>query len=199
MYSTREVANQLGLSQNQVRYLLLKGKISGKKAGQHWVVMAIDYKRKRKSKVAGGRVKVSPEQLELLKLISKGWKVLRDYDTAGDKYYWVHSKHKVPIVWIESTIGERRIIYVRNKAKKEELRQALEKHWTILSKEGYDYTYIAFSPKWRQRKRFRNLTIYALEDKGLLCQLDKESDWYSSEPPHIVLTDKGKQVLREQS
>ncbi len=53
MYSTKEAAKRLGLSQNQVRYLLVKGEIGGKKLGHDWVVLSLDYQRKRKPK--GGK------------------------------------------------------------------------------------------------------------------------------------------------
>ena len=54
MYSTREAAEKLGLSQNQVRYLLTKGEIKGKKLGHDWVVLSLDYKRKRRAKTKKG-------------------------------------------------------------------------------------------------------------------------------------------------
>ena len=54
MYSTKEAAQKLGLSQNQVRYLLTKGEIKGKKLGRDWVVLSLDYKRKRKPKTKKG-------------------------------------------------------------------------------------------------------------------------------------------------
>jgi len=53
VYSVREAAERLGLSQNQVRYLLAKGEIQGKKLGHDWAVMSLDYKRKRKPKRKG--------------------------------------------------------------------------------------------------------------------------------------------------
>ena len=55
MYSTKETAERLGLSQNHVRYLLTKGEIDGKRLGRDWVVLSLDYKRKRKpKKIKGG-------------------------------------------------------------------------------------------------------------------------------------------------
>ncbi len=54
MYSTKEAAGKLGISQNQVRYLLTKGVIDGKKLGHDWVVLSLDYKRKRKPKMKKG-------------------------------------------------------------------------------------------------------------------------------------------------
>jgi len=47
---SREAAQKLGLSQNQVRYLLAKGEIEGKKLSRDWVVLSLDYERKRKPK-----------------------------------------------------------------------------------------------------------------------------------------------------
>jgi len=50
MYSVKEAAQKLGLGTSQVRRLLAKGKIKGKKLGRDWVVLSLDYKRKRKPK-----------------------------------------------------------------------------------------------------------------------------------------------------
>ena len=50
MYSTKEAAERLGLSQQHVRLLLSTGKLEGKKLGHDWVVLSLDYKRKRKPK-----------------------------------------------------------------------------------------------------------------------------------------------------
>lgn len=52
MYSTKEASLKLGLSANQVRYLLAKGVIKGKKLGHDWVVLSLDYKRRRKPKTS---------------------------------------------------------------------------------------------------------------------------------------------------
>ncbi len=41
VYSVREAAERLGLSQNQVRYLLAKGEIQGKKLGHDWAVLSL--------------------------------------------------------------------------------------------------------------------------------------------------------------
>ncbi|MCP4568291.1 MAG: hypothetical protein GY841_12000, partial [FCB group bacterium] len=38
----------LGLDPSQVRRLLAKGEIKGKKLDRDWVVLSLDYKRKRK-------------------------------------------------------------------------------------------------------------------------------------------------------
>ncbi|MCP4613205.1 MAG: helix-turn-helix domain-containing protein [Planctomycetes bacterium] len=50
MYSTKEAAEKLGLSPDHLRHLLLKGEIKGKKLGHDWVVLSLDYKRKRQPK-----------------------------------------------------------------------------------------------------------------------------------------------------
>jgi len=54
VYSAKEAAERLGLSQNQVRHLLARGEIEGKKLGHDWVVLSFDYKRKRKPKTKKG-------------------------------------------------------------------------------------------------------------------------------------------------
>jgi excisionase family DNA binding protein len=53
MYTVTEAAKQLGLHTSQVRRLLAKGEIKGKKWGRDWMVLELDYKRKRK--LGGGR------------------------------------------------------------------------------------------------------------------------------------------------
>jgi len=50
VYSVEEAAKRLGLSVQHVRYLLAKKDIKGKKLGRDWVVLSLDYKRKRKPK-----------------------------------------------------------------------------------------------------------------------------------------------------
>ena len=50
MYSVTEAARKLGLDQSQVRRLLAKGDIKGRKLGGTWVVLSLAYKRKRKAK-----------------------------------------------------------------------------------------------------------------------------------------------------
>ena len=51
---TKEAARRLGLSEQHVRYLLARGEIEGKKLGRDWVVLSLDYKRKRRRK--GGNI-----------------------------------------------------------------------------------------------------------------------------------------------
>ena len=53
MYSTKEAAEKLGLSQAHVKLLARKGLIAAKKIGRDWVVLDLNYIRKRKPK--GGK------------------------------------------------------------------------------------------------------------------------------------------------
>jgi excisionase family DNA binding protein len=55
MYSVKEAAEKLGISERHLRLLLKNGEVEGKKLGRDWVVLSLDYKRKRKPK--GGRAK----------------------------------------------------------------------------------------------------------------------------------------------
>ena len=50
MYSTKEAAQRLRLSQEHVRLLARSGLIKARKIGRDWVVLSLDYKRKRKPK-----------------------------------------------------------------------------------------------------------------------------------------------------
>ena len=50
MYSTKEAAEKLGLSQDHVRLLARKGVINAKRLGHDWVVLDLNYQRKRKPK-----------------------------------------------------------------------------------------------------------------------------------------------------
>ena len=50
MYSVREAAAKLGVTDRHVRLLLARGEISGRKLGHDWVVLSLDYERKRKPK-----------------------------------------------------------------------------------------------------------------------------------------------------
>ena len=53
MHSVREAAVTLGLDPSQIRRLLAKGEIKGKKLGRDWVVLSLKYQRKRRPK--GGK------------------------------------------------------------------------------------------------------------------------------------------------
>jgi hypothetical protein len=50
MYSVKEAAPKIGISERQLRSLLERGKIEGKLVGKTWVVLSLDYERKRKPK-----------------------------------------------------------------------------------------------------------------------------------------------------
>jgi hypothetical protein len=51
MYSVKEAATKIGLSERHLRLLLKEGKIEGRKLGHDWVVLSLDYKRKRRRRV----------------------------------------------------------------------------------------------------------------------------------------------------
>jgi len=53
MYSTKEAAERLGLSQDHVKRLAKDKVIKAEKVGRDWVVLELNYKRKRKT--GGGR------------------------------------------------------------------------------------------------------------------------------------------------
>ena len=48
MWSTKEAAKRLGISEQRVRKLLAEGRIKGKKLDGTWVVLELSYTRKRK-------------------------------------------------------------------------------------------------------------------------------------------------------
>jgi excisionase family DNA binding protein len=50
MYSVKEASNKIGISDSHLRRLLESGQIKGKKLGHDWVVLSLDYKRKRRLK-----------------------------------------------------------------------------------------------------------------------------------------------------
>ncbi len=50
VYSTKEAGEILGLSQDHVKLLARKGLITAKKLGHDWVVLDLDYTRKRRPK-----------------------------------------------------------------------------------------------------------------------------------------------------
>jgi hypothetical protein len=49
MCTLKEASKKLGLSSSQVRRLLYSGKVKGKKLARDWVVLSLEYQRKRKS------------------------------------------------------------------------------------------------------------------------------------------------------
>lgn len=50
MHSVTEAAAILGLTDRYVRFLLKKGDLGGRKLGHDWVVLGLDYERKRRAK-----------------------------------------------------------------------------------------------------------------------------------------------------
>lgn len=53
MYSVKEAAQKIGVSERHLRSLLEKGQVKGKKLGHDWVVLDLHYSRKRKVKGVG--------------------------------------------------------------------------------------------------------------------------------------------------
>lgn len=53
MYSVKEAAKEMGLSESHLRLLLRTGEVNGKKLARDWVVLELNYKRRRKQK--GGK------------------------------------------------------------------------------------------------------------------------------------------------
>ncbi|MFC1977904.1 helix-turn-helix domain-containing protein [Chloroflexota bacterium] len=47
IYSVTEAAQKLGLDPSQVRRLLARGDIEGKKLGHDWVVLSLNYKKQK--------------------------------------------------------------------------------------------------------------------------------------------------------
>lgn len=50
MYSVKEAARKIGIGERHLRRLLYSGEIEGKKLGHDWLVLDLDYIRKRKPK-----------------------------------------------------------------------------------------------------------------------------------------------------
>ena len=48
MYNVEEAARLMGISGRRVRKLLAEGRIKGKKLNGTWVVLSLEYKRKKK-------------------------------------------------------------------------------------------------------------------------------------------------------
>ena len=53
MYSVKEGAQAMGISERHLRLLLTRGLIKGKKLGHDWVELSLEYKRKIKPKGEG--------------------------------------------------------------------------------------------------------------------------------------------------
>jgi len=54
MYSVKEAAEKMSISERHLRLLLNKRDVEGKKLGHDWVVLSLDYERKRKPKTKKG-------------------------------------------------------------------------------------------------------------------------------------------------
>jgi len=50
MYSVKEAAQTIGISERHLRLLLKDGQVKGKKIGRDWVVLDLNYTRIRKPK-----------------------------------------------------------------------------------------------------------------------------------------------------
>lgn len=50
VYTVDEASHMLGLDPSQVRRLLRSGELKGTKFGRDWMVLSLNYKRKRKPK-----------------------------------------------------------------------------------------------------------------------------------------------------
>ena len=48
MYSVKDAAFKMGISERHLRLLLQNGEVKGKKLGRDWVVLDLNYTRKRK-------------------------------------------------------------------------------------------------------------------------------------------------------
>ena len=71
MYSLKEASQKLVISDDYCRWLLERGRIKGKKLGHDWVVLSLDYKRKRKPKrraEQGEKLSGIPKLITLKKL-----------------------------------------------------------------------------------------------------------------------------------
>lgn len=50
MYSVKEASRRIGVSESHLRLLLQRGEIKGVKLARDWVVLDLNYTRKRKPK-----------------------------------------------------------------------------------------------------------------------------------------------------
>ena len=53
VYSVKEAAQMIGVSESHLRLLLKRGEVKGKRLGRDWIVLDLNYTRKRKPK--GGK------------------------------------------------------------------------------------------------------------------------------------------------
>jgi excisionase family DNA binding protein len=56
MYSVKEAADRMKVSEQHLRYLLAHGEVEGKKLGRDWVVLSLDYQRKIRPKTKKGEM-----------------------------------------------------------------------------------------------------------------------------------------------
>jgi excisionase family DNA binding protein len=50
IYTVKDAAQHMGISDSHLRRLLEKGKVKGKKLGRTWMIRELKYRRKRKPK-----------------------------------------------------------------------------------------------------------------------------------------------------
>lgn len=62
MHSVLEAAEKLGLTDRHIRWLLERGELSGRKLGHDWVVLNLNYERKRRPK-GRGKGEAAPKRL----------------------------------------------------------------------------------------------------------------------------------------
>lgn len=88
MYSVKEAAEKLKISEQHLRYLLANGEIEGKKISRDWVVLSLDYKRKRKPK---RRIKAEPVVVMDVKTAS----IVKEEKTGEGPKFELHQLVKV--------------------------------------------------------------------------------------------------------
>jgi len=62
MYSTKEAAQILGISDAHLRRLLAKGEMEGRKLGRDWIVLSLNYRRKRRPKGGKNRLETTSKR-----------------------------------------------------------------------------------------------------------------------------------------
>jgi len=93
MYSVKEAAEKLKISEQHLRYLLSKGEIEGKKVSRDWVVLNLDYKRRRKPKRKMVLPKVVEEKRDVIVVEEK---ITAEKIVGGPKFE-IHQLVKVII------------------------------------------------------------------------------------------------------
>jgi len=88
MYSVKEAAEKLKISEQHLRYLLANGEIEGKKVSRDWVVLSLDYKRKRKPK---RRIKAEP----VVVMDAKTDSIVKEEKTGQGPKFELHQLVKV--------------------------------------------------------------------------------------------------------